>query len=81
MPAGAADGAGPDGVETLEEMGGLISPLILSRVDYQEAARRGWGVTELNPNGDAAEEMRDLWASIRRRLARAKPKTADRKAA
>jgi chromosome partitioning protein len=30
-----------DGVETLEEMGGLISPLILSRVDYQEAARHG----------------------------------------
>ena len=38
-----------DGVEALEEMGGLISPLILARVDYQEAARRGRGVTELNP--------------------------------
>jgi chromosome partitioning protein len=58
-----------DGVETLEEMGGLISPLILARVDYQEAVRHGWGVTELNPNGAAAEEMRGLWASIRRRLA------------
>ena len=70
-----------DGVETLEEMGGLISPLILSRVDYQEAARHGWGVTELNPHGAAAEEMRGLWASIRRRLVRAKPRTASRKAA
>jgi chromosome partitioning protein len=70
-----------DGVETLEEMGGLISPLILSRVDYQEAARCGWGVTELNPNGAAAEEMRNLWASIRRRLARVKPRTAGRRAA
>jgi chromosome partitioning protein len=70
-----------DGVETLEEMGGLISPLILARVDYQEAVRHGWGVTELNPNGAAAEEMRGLWASIRRRLARAKPRPVARKAA
>jgi chromosome partitioning protein len=70
-----------DGVETLEEMGGLISPLILSRVAYQEAARHGWGVTELNPHGAAAEEMRGLWASLRRRLARAKPRAAARKAA
>jgi len=59
-----------DGVETLEEMGALIAPLILARVDYQEAARHGFGVTELNPNGAAAEEMRGLWTSIRRRLAR-----------
>jgi chromosome partitioning protein len=70
-----------DGVETLEEMGGLISPLILARVDYQEAVRHGWGVTELNPNGPAAEEIRSLWTSIRRRLARVKPRSAARKAA
>jgi chromosome partitioning protein len=50
-------------------------------VDYQEAARRGWGVTELNPNGAAAEEMRSLWTSIRRRLARIRPRSASRKAA
>lgn len=59
-----------DGVETLEEMGGLISPLVLARVDYQEAARHGLGVTELNPGGAAAEEIRALWVSIRRRLAK-----------
>ena len=50
-----------DGVEALEEMGGLLSPLILARVDYQDAARRGRGVTELNPSGAAAQEMRGLW--------------------
>ena len=61
-----------DGVEALEEMGGLISPLILARVDYQEAARHGWGVTELNPYGAAAQEMHGLWQSINRRLAPAK---------
>ena len=71
-----------DGVETLEEMGGLISPLILTRVDYQESARHGWGVTELNPYGAAAEEMRGLWQSVKRRLARARiPRQPARKAA
>ena len=64
-----------DGVETLGEMGELISPLILTRVDYPEAARRGWGVTELNPYGAAAQEMRDFWQSINRRLALAKIRT------
>ena len=38
-----------DGAEALKEMGELISPLILTRVDYQEAARHGWGVTEFEP--------------------------------
>ncbi len=71
-----------EGVAALEEMGALISPLILSRVDYQEAARHGFGVTELNPEGAAAQEMRALWSSLKRRLARAKAKAAPtRKAA
>ncbi len=70
-----------DGAEALEEMGALITPLILARVDYQEAARHGCGVTELNPNGAAAEEMRALWTSIRRRLARGRPRSGARRAA
>ena len=37
----------------------------------QEPARHGQGVTELNPCGAAAREMRDLWQSINRRLAQA----------
>jgi chromosome partitioning protein len=61
-----------DGAKALEAMGGLLTPLVSTRVDYQEAARHGLGVTELNPNGVAAEEMRDLWASVKRRLARSK---------
>jgi chromosome partitioning protein len=58
-----------DCAETLAEMGDVISPLILMRLDYQEAARHGRGVTEFNPSGAAAQEMRALWRSIERRLA------------
>jgi chromosome partitioning protein len=68
-------------IEALEEMGGMISPLVLARVDYQEAARHGLGVTEINPHGAAAVEMRSLWSSIKRRLARGAAKPAARKAA
>jgi chromosome partitioning protein len=70
-----------DGIEALEEMGGLLSPLILARVDYQDAARRGRGVTELNPSGSAAQEMYGLWQSIDLRLARAKVERLAREAA
>ena len=63
-----------EGVAALEAMGGLLSPLVHARVDYQEAARLGWGVTELNPAGAAAGEMRGLWASLKKRLGKmAKP--------
>jgi chromosome partitioning protein len=58
-----------DGAEALEEMGALVSPFILTRVDYQEAVRHGRGVTELNPCGAAADEMRGLWLSLGRCLA------------
>jgi chromosome partitioning protein len=61
-----------DGAKALEATGGLLAPLVSTRVDYQEAARHGLGVTELNPHGVAAEEMRDLWASVKRRMARGK---------
>jgi chromosome partitioning protein len=59
-----------EGMKALEAMGALMSPLVLARVDYQEAARRGWGVTEWNAAGAAADEMRALWASLKKRLAR-----------
>ena len=57
-------------VAALEEIGGLISPLVAARVDFQDAARHGLGVTEINPNGGAAQEMRALWESLKRRVAR-----------
>ena len=70
-----------DGVEALEAMGGLLSPLVASRVDYQEAARHGFGVSELNPSGQAADEMRKLWSSIKRRMGKGKAVAPTRKAA
>ena len=69
-----------DGVAALEAMGGLLSPLVLARVDYQEAARLGWGVTEFNPAGAAAGEMRTLWSSLKKRMLKAKAKTRARAA-
>lgn len=56
------------GAKALQAMGGLLAPLVSARVDYQEAARLGLGVNEYNPDGVAAEEMGELWGSIKRRL-------------
>ncbi len=80
-PPGQETACVRDCVETLAEMGELISPLILTRADYQEAQRRGLGVTEFNPSGAAAREMRALWQSIRGRLSRAKIRRREREAA
>jgi chromosome partitioning protein len=62
------------GAKALQAMGGLLAPLVSSRVDYQEAARLGLGVEEYHPDGVAAQEMRELWGSIKRRLKRAPAK-------
>ena len=70
-----------DGAAALESMGGLLRPLIASRVAYQEAAREGMGTTEIEPDGKAAEEIRMLWASLKKRLTTAKSTTAKRAAA
>ncbi|MCC2098097.1 MAG: ParA family protein [Hyphomicrobiales bacterium] len=64
------------GAQALQAMGGLLTPLISARVDYQEASRNGLGVTELAPHSAAAEEMRTLWRNIKRRMARGKAKPA-----
>ena len=70
-----------EGVKALEAMGGLISPLVASRVDYQEAARHGYGVSEINPHGLAADEMRKLWSSVKKRMAKGAKAAAPRKVA
>lgn len=62
-----------EGAKALEALGAILSPLVAARVDYQEAARRGLGVTELSASSVASEEMRKLWLSIRRRIGKAQP--------
>jgi chromosome partitioning protein len=56
------------GAKALQAMGGLLAPLVSARVDYQEAARLGLGVGEFHPSGVAAQEMRELWSCVKRRL-------------
>jgi hypothetical protein len=43
--------------------------------------RHGRGVTEFNPYGAAAQEIRGLWQSINRRLSHAKVERLAREAA
>src|ERR1700732_1988848 len=56
------------GIAALEAVGSLLRPHIAARADFLEAARTGKGVTEVDPKGAAAQEMRDLWMDLSRRL-------------
>jgi chromosome partitioning protein len=46
----------------------LASPPVVQRTDHVDAIGFGLGVTELDPEGNAAAEIRQLWAWIGRRL-------------
>jgi chromosome partitioning protein len=48
---------------------GMVCPhLIVLRNSYQDAQGAGLGVTEFEPDGKAAREIRDLWKWISRKL-------------
>jgi chromosome partitioning protein len=49
-------------------MGAVVLPFIGNRVDYTSVAVTGLGVTEISSTSRAAEEIRELWASVRNRL-------------
>jgi chromosome partitioning protein len=68
IPPAQQSGRVEQGAKALQAMGGLLAPMVSARVDYQEAARHGLGVAELHPSSVAAQEMRELWASVKRRL-------------
>jgi chromosome partitioning protein len=57
-----------ESIAALEAVGSLLHPHIAARADFLEAARTGKGVTEVDPNGAAAQEMRDLWMDLSRRI-------------
>ncbi len=48
---------------------GMVSPVkIVMRNAYQDAQGAGLGVTEFEPEGKAAQEIRDLWAWIDKKM-------------
>jgi chromosome partitioning protein len=53
-----------DTAEGLKVLGMLAEVNVVMRNDHQDAIGSGQGVTEFNPEGPAAEEMRRLWAWI-----------------
>jgi len=43
-----------------KELGEIVDAFLGYRVDYQDAALRGLGVTEYRPHGEAAREVRKV---------------------
>jgi chromosome partitioning protein len=66
-----------DASDGLAALGMLAEVSIVTRNDHQDAIGLGQGVTEFNPAGQAADEIRRLWAWIERRLKGASAKGAD----
>ena len=58
-----------DAAEGLIELGVLPDVNIVLRNDHQDALGLGLGVTEFNPNGQAADEIRRLWKWVAMRVA------------
>src|SRR3712207_6735645 len=57
-----------DAAEGLAVLGVLPDVHIVLRNDYQDAIGLGKGVTEFNPNGQAADEIRRLWTWVDKRI-------------
>lgn len=62
--SGRIDDAG----RALSLLGVLASPTIVQRTDHVDAIGFGLGVTELAADGKAAQEIRELWTWISRRM-------------
>ncbi len=57
-----------DASRALGLLGVLAPTLIAQRSDHMDAVALGMGVTEFNPTGKAAEEVRQLWAWANKRM-------------
>lgn len=55
-----------DAGRALKTLGAAAEPPIMTRADYIDAMGLGLGVTEQNPSGKAAAEIRTLWSWIDR---------------
>lgn len=63
-PAIPGNARAPEMAAGLRNFGRLLEPLIYNRLEYQDAYASGQGVTEFNPTGKGAAEIRALWRSI-----------------
>lgn len=57
-----------DASRALGLLGVLAPTMIAQRSDHMDAVALGMGVTEFNPTGKAAEEVRQLWAWANKRM-------------
>lgn len=57
-----------EGIAALEAIGYLLHPHIRTRPAFLDAAGMGKGVTEVDPKGAAAREVRALWLALKHRL-------------
>ncbi len=57
-----------DTAEGLAVLGVLSDVTVVMRNDHQDAIGMGQGVTEFNPDGAAADEIRRLWAWIENKM-------------
>jgi chromosome partitioning protein len=57
-----------DASDGLAALGMLADVAVVARNDHQDAIGLGQGVTEFNPAGQAADEIRRLWAWVERRV-------------
>jgi len=57
-----------EAAQALNRLGVLALPYIVQRIDHQDALGAGLGVSEFNPQGKAAEEIRALWIWIKAKL-------------
>jgi chromosome partitioning protein len=57
-----------DATDGLTVLGVLPDVNIVMRNDHQDAIGLGQGVTEFNPTGQAAQEIRRLWSWIEKRM-------------
>jgi len=62
----AADALGHKAARELDEV--LARPFIVMRNDHQDALAAGLAVSELSPFGKSADEIRDLWRWVEKRL-------------
>ena len=58
-----------EGMRSLEALGLPVAPIVIwQRVAWGHAFSGGWGVSEYEPSGKAADEMRRLWQWIKSEL-------------